>query len=236
MKLIEFNKVSFSYERKLALKDVDFSLSSGDFICVVGENGSGKSTLIKGMLKLKIPSKGSIKFDKSLLKKEVGYLPQQKSMMKDFPATVHEVVLSGRLSQMGMRPFYTKKDRMIAKENINKLGIDHIRHKSYMDLSGGQQQRVLLARALCSCKQLLVLDEPVSGLDPLVTAELYRLVKDLNEVDKMTVVMVTHDVEEALKYGSHILHLANEQLYFGTCSDYRQTQVGKQYLGGGKIV
>ena len=192
MELISCNNVSFSYENTSVIKDLSFSVNSGDYLCIVGENGSGKSTLIKGLLGLKNPSSGQIVRGSELKSNEIGYLPQQTPAQKDFPASVFEVVLSGRLNSRGIRPFYTKNDKKIAEENIHRLGIEHLQKRSYRELSGGQQQRVLLARALCASKKLLLLDEPVTGLDPIVTEEMYRLIDELNKKEKITIIMVSH--------------------------------------------
>lgn len=230
MKLIECQKVSFAYDNKIVLSDVDFSIHQGDYLTILGENGSGKSTLIKGLLNLKKPLKGKILLNNTLNSNDIGYLPQQKSMMKNFPASVYEVVLSGRLSTMGLRPFYTKKDKLIALENIEKLGLLQLQKQSFMELSGGQRQRVLLARGLCSTKKIFILDEPVSGLDPLVTAELYELIKYINKSENITIIMVTHDVREALKHTSHILHLANRQLFYGSSEAYKKTKLASSFV------
>lgn len=234
MKYFECNNVSFAYESKTVLEHVNFSVHKGDYICILGENGSGKSTLIKGLLNLKKPASGRIIFESHLKNKEIGYLPQKKSMLKDFPASVYEVVLSGRMSSLGLKPFYTKKDKQLAKMNIDKVGIGHLSHKSFAELSGGQQQRVLLARGLCGRKKVLILDEPVTGLDPLVTNELYDLVKKINEEEDISIIMVTHDTGEAIKQASHVLYLENKQEFFGSTDDFLKTEIAKSYLGGGK--
>ena len=236
MKLIECINLSFTYENNTVVSDVNFSINQGDYVCILGENGSGKSTLVKGILNLKRPSTGKIIIDKTLKGNEIGYLPQQKIMKKDFPASVFEVVLSGRLSSMGLKPFYTKNDKAIAMNNIEKLGIGHLKKKSFMELSGGQQQRVLLARGLCGTKKVFILDEPVSGLDPLVTTELYGLVKMINETEKVTIIMVTHDIPEALNHASHVLHLANKQLYYGNTEEYKKSGISKHFIGGYDVV
>lgn len=210
---------------------MNFSVNSGDYLCVVGENGSGKSTLIKGILGLQKPYKGKILIGDELKQNEIGYLPQQTAAQKDFPASVFEVVLSGRLTALGRRPFYSKKDYEIAKENITKLDIQHLTKRCYRELSGGQQQRVLLARALCATKKLIILDEPVSGLDPVVTQELYRLIQKINSETNITIIMVSHDINSAVKYASHILHLKNKQLFFGKKNDYINSKIGSSFIG-----
>ncbi len=235
MPLITCTAASFGYDGNTVLSDVSFSLEAGDYLCVLGENGSGKSTLIKGILKLKIPVSGGIAFSDDLSASEIGYLPQQTAAQKDFPATVYEVVLSGRLNSCKGKPFYSKEDKKIALEKIALMGMEKLARRSYQELSGGQQQRVLLARALCATKKILLLDEPVSGLDPLVTAEMYALIKELNEKEGITVIMVSHDLA-AVRYATHILHLGNKQLFFGKTADYLETALSKRFTGGDENV
>jgi zinc transport system ATP-binding protein len=232
MALITCLDASFAYEGNVAVSGLDFEVHSGDYLCVVGENGSGKSTLIKGLLRLKAPSTGSILTGDGLKANEIGYLPQQTAAQKDFPASAYEVVLSGRLSRRGILPFYSKADKAAVEENIKRLGIGDLRNRCYRELSGGQQQRVLLARALCATQKVLLLDEPVAGLDPVVTQELYREIEQINREEGLTVVMVSHDIQSALKYASHILHLRNKQVFFGTATEYSATEVGVGFLGG----
>ena len=234
MELISCNKVSFSYENTSVIKDLSFSVNEGDYLCIVGENGSGKSTLIKGLLGLKNSSSGHIVRCSELKSNEIGYLPQQTPAQKDFPASVFEVVLSGRLNSRGIRPFYTKNDKKIAEDNIKRLGIEHLQKRSYRELSGGQQQRVLLARALCASKKLLLLDEPVTGLDPIVTEEMYRLIDELNKKEKITIIMVSHDIVSSVKYATHILHLDHKDSFFGTTKDYINSPVGKYFFDESK--
>lgn len=235
MAIITVKDTSFAYEGRTVLEDVSFTLSAGDYLCVVGENGSGKSTLIKGLLGLKQPERGSILFGEGLRPTEIGYLPQQTQLQRDFPASVGEVVLSGCLNALGRRLHYGAADRERARMNMERMGIEDLANKSYQDLSGGQQQRVLLARALCATKKLLLLDEPVTGLDPIATGEMYNLIKLVNLCDGITVIMVSHDIHEAVRYASHILHLGHRQLYFGTSADYRESALARRFLGGNRI-
>ena len=232
MALITCRDVSFAYEGNTVVSGLNFKVSSGDYLCVVGENGSGKSTLIKGLLRLKNPQSGNVVMSDGLRADEIGYLPQQTAAQKDFPASAYEVILSGRLSARGVLPFYSKKDKLIAGENIKRLDIGSLRNRCYRELSGGQQQRVLLARALCATQKLILLDEPAAGLDPIVTRELYRLIHDINHESGITVIMVSHDVATAVKYASHILHLKNTQVFFGTAADYLKSPAGIGFLGG----
>ena len=236
MPLITCQNVSFAYEGNTAISDLNFDVHSGDYLCVVGENGSGKSTLIKGLLRLKAPQTGNILMGDGLRANEIGYLPQQTAAQKDFPASAFEVVLSGCLSARGILPFYSRADKVLAEENIRLLDIESLRNRCYRELSGGQQQRVLLARALCATKKVLLLDEPVAGLDPIVTQELYRLIEKINRDTGITVIMVSHDINSAVKYAKHILHLKNAQVFFGKTEDYLKSSVGIVFLGGERNV
>ena len=227
--------VGFAYGGETVLSGVNFSVNAGDYLCIVGENGSGKSTLMKGILGLKEPSEGEIVFGDGLKANEIGYLPQQTGIQRDFPARVGEVVLSGRISGMGHRLFYSRADREAASENLERMGIEELKDRCYMELSGGQQQRVLLARAMCATKKLLLLDEPVTGLDPNAANEMYNLIKLINLCDKISVIMVTHDVHEAVRYATHILHLGHGQLFFGSVEEYRKSDHVRRLLGGGTL-
>ncbi len=227
--------VGFAYGGETVLSGVNFSVNAGDYLCIVGENGSGKSTLMKGILGLKEPSEGEIVFGDGLKANEIGYLPQQTGIQRDFPASVGEVVLSGRISGMGHRLFYSRADREAASENLERMGIEELKDRCYMELSGGQQQRVLLARAMCATKKLLLLDEPVTGLDPNAANEMYNLIKLINLCDKISVIMVTHDVHEAVRYATHILHLGHGQLFFGSVEEYRKSDHVRRLLGGGTL-
>ena len=235
MAILECRNLCFAYEGKQVLEGVNFSLNAGDYLCVVGENGPGKSTLIKGLLGLKAPEQGSILLSDGLKATEIGYLPQQTQVQRDFPASVYEVVLSGCLNSLGNRLFYSKELKQRALENMERMGIEDLRGESYQNLSGGQQQRVLLARALCATKKLLLLDEPVTGLDPIASGEMYNLIKLINLCDNISVIMVSHDIHEAVRYATHILHLGHTQLFFGTAAEYRQSSLARRFLGGGQI-
>lgn len=225
------------YEGKAVVKDLSFEVNRGDYLCIVGENGSGKSTLVKTLLRLKSPMSGEIQMGDGLEADGIGYLPQQTLVQRDFPASVREIVRSGCLNQCGFRPFYSRAEKNLAGENMEKLGIAHLAGRCYRELSGGQQQRVLLARALCATKYMLLLDEPVAGLDPVAMQEMYELLKELNEKEGITIVMVSHDIRAAVSYADHILHISEEPLFFGTKEEYLKSEVGKRYLsvtGGGK--
>ena len=235
--LISCSNLAFAYEGVTVLENVNFKIEQGDYLCILGENGAGKSTVMKGLLGLKKPSAGSVSFGEDLRAKEIGYLPQQTPVQKDFPASVREVVLSGCLSGMGLRPFFGKAEKERAARNMEALEITDLADRCYRDLSGGQQQRVLLARALCATKKLILLDEPVAGLDPLVTINMYKLIERINSDMGITVIMVTHDMQAATKYASHILHLGEDrQLFFGTCEDYRHSAAYHSFMDGDKAV
>ena len=231
MALITCEHVCLGYDGQTVLRDVNFTVSRGDLLCVVGENGSGKSTLIKGLLGLKAPEQGSITLGDGLVRNEIGYLPQQTQLQRDFPASVAEVVRSGYINQMHGRPFYSRADRARAQENMERMGIEDLAHHSYQALSGGQQQRVLLARALCAADRLLILDEPVTGLDPAATQDLYKTLRYLNEKEKMAVIMVTHDMRGALREAHTILHIGRDGWFFGTVAEYLASPAGKRFGG-----
>ncbi len=235
MPLIKCENLSFAYSGETVLSGVDFSVNAGDYLCIVGENGSGKSTLMRGLLGLKEPAGGSITYGGGLKPNEIGYLPQQTEAQRDFPASVMEVALSGRLNSLGRRFFYSKDDRAEAERNLERMGMLEFKNRCYQELSGGQQQRVLLARALCATSKLLLLDEPVAGLDPVATGEMYNLLKLINLCDGVTVVMVSHDIHAALRYATHILQLGHTQLFFGSVAEYRVSGAANVFGKGGAV-
>ncbi len=212
--------LTLGYEGKEIISGLSFSVSKGDYLCIVGENGSGKSTLMKTILGLHSPMKGKITTGDGLLQTEIGYLPQQTLVQKDFPASVREIVVSGFQGKCGIRPFYTKAEKRAALENMKRMSVDDLQKRCYRELSGGQQQRVLLARALCATQKMLLLDEPVSGLDPKVTAEMYSLIAKLHK-EGITIIMISHDIEAALRYSTHILHIGGD-VFFGTKEKFKR--------------
>lgn len=221
---------SLGYEGGIVAERLDFEINKGDYLCILGENGSGKSTLIKAILGLKPQVSGEIEWCGDVKKNEIGYLPQQTVVQKDFPASVREIVRSGCLSKCGLRPFYNKKEKELAESTMKQLQIDKLAKRCYRELSGGQQQRVLLARALCATRKMLLLDEPVTGLDPKAQFDLYDLIAKLNR-EGITIIMVSHDVAASVKYASHILHIGNhKQLFFGKTSDYITSKTGRIFL------
>lgn len=221
--------VSLGYEGHAILTGLNFSVNAGEYLCIVGENGSGKSTLMKTILGLQKPLAGKIAFGDGLKNNEIGYLPQQTQVQKDFPATVWEIVLSGCQARAGRRPFYSKEEKALARANMEKMNVTQFSKRCYRELSGGQQQRVLLARALCATQRLLLLDEPVTGLDPKVTMEMYQLIQKLNREDKVTVIMISHDITAAVRYASHILHIGHE-IFFGPTEAYLQSAASRGFL------
>ncbi len=225
MAYITVNNLSLGYDGQVIVKDLNFSVNPGDYLCIVGENGSGKSTLMKTLLGLKQPLGGEILTGDGLEAGEIGYLPQQTMIQKDFPASVREIVLSGCQARLGLRPFYSKEEKRLAQENMERMGLTELADRCYSDLSGGQQQRVLLARALCATGKVLLLDEPVAGLDPVVTAQMYCLIERLNK-EGITILMISHDIAAAVRYANHILHIG-EHLFFGTKDEYLQSNVGR---------
>ena len=223
--------LKLGYENITLAEDLSFSVEAGDYLCIVGENGAGKSTLMRTLLRLQKPLGGTIEYHDDLTASSIGYLPQQTLVQKDFPASVYEVVLSGCQNRLGFGLFYSKAAKERARKNMERLGISDLAKRCYRELSGGQQQRVLLARALCATEKMLLLDEPVAGLDPLVTSEMYSLIEKLND-EGITVIMISHDIACSVKYAKHVLHIGNE-FFFGTVEDYKKSPAGSKYLGEG---
>jgi len=232
MALLECRHLNLGYDGREIVTDLNFKVEKGDYLCIVGENGAGKSTLIKTLLGLQPALAGEIITGEGLNRNEIGYLPQQTPVQRDFPASVWEVVLSGRQGARGWRPFYSKEDKRRAAEEMERLHITPLSGRCYRELSGGQQQRVLLARALCATEKLLLLDEPTAGLDPRVTEEMYTLVEDLNKKDGITVMMISHDLQAAMKYAVHILHVGRVP-FFGTTEDYLHSPAGRYFAPEG---
>ena len=218
--------LAVGYDGNAVLQGLNFEVCAGDYLCIVGENGSGKSTLMKTILGLQPPVSGRILTGDGLRKNEIGYLPQQTVVQKDFPASVREIVLSGCQGRCGSRPFYNKEEKKLMTEAMDKMQITQLARRCYRELSGGQQQRVLLARALCATQKMLLLDEPVSGLDPKVTAEMYALIEKLNREDGITIIMISHDIAAAVKYASQILHIG-DTVFFGTKAEYLNSPQGR---------
>lgn len=225
MELIRFENLSLRYGNRVLFKDLNFSIYEGDYFCIAGENGSGKTTLMNAILGMKEPAEGKITISNDI-KTGIGYLPQQKSLQKDFPASVYEVVISGFQKKRGFRPFYNNKEKEIADKNMKRLGILDIKKQCFSELSGGQQQRVLISRALCATDKIILLDEPVTGLDKETTEEMYKIINELNDAG-VTIVMISHDASATIRYASRVLHLGNK-VFIGTNEDY------KKYIRGDK--
>ena len=228
--LIKCEHVDLGYENQDAVINVNMEVCPGDYLCIVGENGSGKSTLIKGLLGLLKPSGGKLTVAEELKTTGIGYLPQQTAAQKDFPASVREVVLSGCLSRRGRRPFYSKTEKDIASANMEKLGITQLANQCYRELSGGQQQRVLIARALCATRELLILDEPITGLDPIAIQDFYSMIRKLNREDKVAIIMVSHDLRNAVEEANKILHLQKQVLFYGPAHDYMNSKAAGHFF------
>jgi len=228
MPLLECRNLSLGYNKNVLVRNLSFKVNAGDYLCIVGENGSGKTTLMRTVLGLQRAMDGQIIFSDGLEKNQIGYLPQQTQVQRDFPASVLEIVLSGCQGVAGFRPFYNRIEKQTAFKNMKRLGLLALAKRCYRDLSGGQQQRVLLARALCATQKMILLDEPITGLDPAAAQEMYRLVKDLNKNDGISVIMISHDLREALTDASQILHIG-EKIFFGTKEEYLE----REKNGGG---
>ena len=227
--LIVCRDVSLGYEGQTVLSHLNLTIRDGDYLCIVGDNGSGKSTLLRGLLGLLAPQSGEILRAPELERGAVGYLPQQTRAQRDFPATVLEVALSGCLNQKGSRFFYTRAQKSQALMNLGKLGVLEWQDKSYRELSGGQQQRVLLARALCAAGRLLILDEPITGLDPAAAQDLYKTLSYLNTKEGMAIVMVTHDLGPALRSARSVLHIGQRGTFLGPVADYLASPQGRRF-------
>ena len=215
---IECQNLTVGYDGRAILKDINFTVNRGDYLCIIGENGAGKTTLLRTLLGLQPPVSGKILFGDGLERKRCGYLPQQTVIQRDFPASVSEIVLSGCQNRCGLRPFYRKEEKEYVHKMMEKMGIAHLEDKCYRELSGGQQQRTLLARALCATQEMLFLDEPVSGLDPVATEEMYRLIEQINREDHITILMISHDIKAAVAYADHILEIG-KQIFLGTAQE-----------------
>ena len=229
--LLKCEHVGFGYENQDAVLDVNLEVNEGDYICIVGENGSGKSTLMKGILGLLKPTSGRIEYSEELKKAGIGYLPQQTDAQKDFPATVFEVVISGCLGKRGSRPFYSMKEKKEARANLDRLGIRDLEKSCFRELSGGQKQRVLIARALCATDKLLILDEPITGLDPSAILDFYQLIRKLNQEEKVAILMVSHDMANIVHQGGKILQMRQKPLFWGTMKEYVKSEIAHSFLG-----
>ena len=207
MALITCKDLSLAYDNITVAEKINFTVNSGEYICVVGENGSGKTTLMRALLGLHKTKLGSITLSEGLKPNQIGYLPQQSQSQRDFPASVKEVILSGFVGSMGLRPFYTKQERARAEKIAELLELTAVLNRSYSELSGGQQQRVLLARALCATGKLLLLDEPAASLDNHIADKLYQTISQLNKEDGIAVIMISHDLSAAVQYADKILHI-----------------------------
>ena len=233
MALLTCKNLSVGYDGVAVVSGVSFSLFKGDYLAVIGENGAGKTTLMKTVLGLIKQISGEIETGDGLKRNEIGYLPQQTAVQKDFPASVWEVVLSGALSKTGLRPFYNREEKRRAEEVLEEMNIADIKKRPYRELSGGQQRRVLLSRALLATRKVLLLDEPVAGLDPKVTAEMYEIIEGLNKKGT-SVIMITHDIAAAFKYANKILRIGSG-IFFGSKEEFMSGSDGKSFIAAGEV-
>ena len=229
MSLIECKKLNIGYSDKIICKDITFDINKGDYVCIIGENGCGKSTFIKSLLGLNKVISGKVTFDSSFNRKLIGYLPQQTELQKDFPATVREIVMSGMLSRMGFRPFYTAREKDRCNKIMKELSVDEFASRSFRELSGGQQQRVLLARALCATDELLVMDEPTNNLDSRSMKLFYKLIAKLNKENGITIVMVTHDLDKVINSTNKIVYLKDQMKFVGNRDEFLNSEYAKLY-------
>lgn len=220
MSLLEFKNLRIGYEHKVIIDDINAEINDGDYVCVFGDNGVGKTTFLKTMLGLIPPLKGSIKLDPSINRKSIGYLPQKMQIKSEFPASVYEVVLSGCLNRLKFRPFYGKKEKEIANVNMKLLRIKSLSNRPFRELSGGQQQRALLARALCATDRLLILDEPFTGLDQNTMMGLHEVLDKINKELGVTIVIVSHFMEDIVFHCNKVIHLDSNNVFCGTPEEY----------------
>ncbi len=232
MSIIKFSDVSLGYGGNTVAEGIDFEVEAGKYVCIVGENGSGKSTLLKALLGLHPVQSGSIELGEGLRRCDIGYLPQQTEVQRDFPACVREVVLSGCLATDKFHPFHTRADKARARWAMEQMGISDLAPRCYRELSGGQQQRVLLARALCAAKKLIVLDEPISGLDPKTASNMYCLIDRLSYDNGLAVVMISHDMQ-AVRHADYILDMTKEQVKYYTYMEYISSDAGHRFMQKG---
>lgn len=217
--VIELKSVWFSYNGSPALENVNLSVEQRDFLSVVGPNGGGKTTMLRLILGLIKPSRGEVRvFGVSPVKARprIGYMPQNTSLDPLFPVSVMDVVLMGRLGTGGGHcGFFRKEDREAAEDSLKKVELFDVRHRPFSELSGGQSQRVLIARALVSRPELLLLDEPTANVDVAVGTEFYDLLHQFNKT--MTIVLVTHDLGFVSKYVKNVACVNRRVVGHPTC-------------------
>jgi len=225
-KMITIEKLSYSYNSIEVLSNISCEIAEGDYIGLVGPNGSGKSTLIKLILGLLVPTAGSVSLfgrPSSELKcrEVIGYLPQKMSFFNPyFPSTVKEIVALGLVSRKKFPKRLDAADEKTIDMTLEMLNISDIRHKMIGDLSGGQQQRVFIARALVNKPELLFLDEPTTALDPETRENFFEVLRSLNRKNKVTVVLVTHDIGTIGKYASKLLYIDRGIIFYGSFDEF----------------
>lgn len=226
MSLITINDLDVTYrigyKTVFVLKNINLNINAGDYVCILGNNGSGKSTLIKSILGLTTASHGKITFN--CKKNAVSYLPQTNGIPLDFPATVEEIVLSGTQSAHNSSkfPFYSKENKYQAAIAMEKARISSLAKRRFGELSGGQQQRVLFARSIVKNPQILILDEPCTGLDHDTAENFYALLSQINANDKTTIIMVSHDLAAVKKFASKIVVLSGELKFCGSVAEWEK--------------
>ena len=218
MNIIEIKNLTAAYDNHDAIKDVNIDIKKGEYICLVGENGSGKSTLIKTIVGLHKKSSGDI--IKNITDDKIAYVAQNNMKDLSFPATAKEIIMTG-VQKHRKLPFYTKKDWEMFDKVCEMLDIKSIIHNQIGNLSGGQRQRVILARAIIREPELIILDEPCSGLDANITKELYTILDKLHKENNMTIVMATHDLHEIQSMDVRVICMATTVKFDGKIEDWK---------------
>lgn len=228
---IRFDQVTFSYGGSLVLENINFAISEGEFAAIIGPNGGGKTTLLKLMLGLLEPQRGFVRIfglKPDAARRSIGYMPQHPRLDPQFPVTVSDVVLLARLGGGRKLGAYRKSDRNAALDALASVGLAQLADRPFSALSSGQRQRVLIARALASDPELLLLDEPTANLDPSVQDELYELLHRLN--DELTVLVVSHDVGFVSKYVQKVV-CVNRRAVLHPVSEVKGELVSMLYGG-----
>ena len=251
MYAVEMRKITKRFGSFTANDQIDFLVKKGEIHCLLGENGAGKSTLLRLLLgELPIGENpkgdqeegsgdGSIEILGQDIRQfkdwsSISYVPQNgMGGWKDFPASVEEIVRANLYKQIGLFRFAGKKERQQVRAALAQVGMEEYQNRLIGRLSGGQQQRVLLTRALCATRKILLLDEPVSGLDPVATADMYQIINELNKEDRVTIIMISHDISEVATYASHVLHIG-QKVFFGTKEEYLESKIGKRLVDAGE--
>ena len=217
MSIIKVENLKTTYNGHTAIENVNFSIEKGEYVCIIGENGSGKSTLLKTMVGLNKKDSGDIVFN--IQQEQVSYLAQNNLVDINFPATAKEIIMTG-VQKHGKLPFYNKEDYKNFNKICQDLLISDIINKQISELSGGQRQRVMLARALIIEPELLILDEPCSGLDSNITKEFYRILNKLNKEKGLTIIMATHDLDEISSDNIRVICMSTTVKFDGNINEW----------------